>query len=133
MNAITRRHDLHADFRAWVADSNLAMQTLFARDLAMACRNSEVSAETVAERLGVDLSTARDAMTGTLDLTLTEIRHLAIAAELVVEYRVTPARHLALTEIAGAAVDGILDALWVDVPDEADETDIRTVAGQRRQ
>lgn len=53
---------------------------------------SEVELPEIAESLGISVSEACAALDGEVDLTLTEVRLLAIASKVVVTYNVKPAR-----------------------------------------
>lgn len=55
--------------------------------------STSVSVAQIAESLGVEFEEAQAALDGDIDLTLTEMRLLAIASELVISYEVKPVRN----------------------------------------
>lgn len=73
----------------WAARCNIDTQEALLENIATA---AEQPAEIVAERLGITTDELRAALTGRSDLTMTEIRLLAIASDLIIGYNVRSAR-----------------------------------------
>ncbi|MGN7965049.1 helix-turn-helix domain-containing protein [Microbacterium sp. 22179] len=80
------------DIGEWTASCNLRSQEQLFVALAVANSEAGISSGVVAERLGISPADVDDIIHGRTDLTLTELRLFSLAAEVVVTYRVTPAR-----------------------------------------
>ena len=85
---VARTHTAE-DVGHWSARCNLVNQEnlLFSINTV-----SEMPIETVAERLGIEVEEAEAALEGRVDLTLTELRLLGVASEVIINYHVSPAR-----------------------------------------
>jgi hypothetical protein len=75
----------------WAAGRNIRNQERLFRDIVFAQVFSGEHEHIVASRLGISEHELRDAVSGKTDLTMTELRLLASACEVVVDYRVAPA------------------------------------------
>lgn len=101
-------HGETRDISEWTASCNLRSQEQLFVALAVANSEAGISSGIVAERLGISSAEVDDIIHGRIDLTLTELRLFSLAAEVVVTYRVTPARrewtrvHAAFTEMTAA-------------------------------
>jgi hypothetical protein len=73
------------------AGRNIRNQERLFRDIVFAQVFSGEHEQIVASRLGISEQDLRDAVSGKTDLTMTELRLLASACEVVVDYRVVPA------------------------------------------
>lgn len=86
---LTDLNQLDADeVGSWTARCNIAAQESFLSHLVAAIDDREH----VASQLGIETADLDEVLSGRVDLNLTEMRLLGIAAELVVSYQVTPAR-----------------------------------------
>lgn len=74
----------------WAAKCNRASQEDLLLTLSIL---SEQPIDVVADRLGITEDEVASALGGKIDLTMTELRLLAIASDLVISYSVRPARH----------------------------------------
>lgn len=96
------------DISEWTASCNLRSQEQLFVSLAVANSEAGVPSDVVAERLGISPNEVDDIVHGRTDLTLTELRLFSLAAEVVVTYRVSPARrewtrvHAAFDEMTAA-------------------------------
>lgn len=80
------------DLFHWAAQCNIAHNEGLFDALLVALTESGVPREEVAHRLGIDLDALDDALSGQTDMTLTELRMLSSASEVVVKFQVEPAR-----------------------------------------
>lgn len=80
-----------AEFLDFVADANLDQQEALVRGICTAQAESGRSVEELAALVGADPELIARAISGEDDLSLTEIRHIAVALNMVVGYRVYPA------------------------------------------
>ena len=78
-------------FAAWAAVRNIRNQEQLFRDIEVAQAVSQASSEEVARRLGIEPDALVDVVSGRADLTMTELRMLASACEVVLEYKAVPA------------------------------------------
>jgi hypothetical protein len=74
---------------AWAARCNIATQEALFSNI---CTAAEQPAEVVAERLGISLEDLEHAVSGQSDLTMTELRLIGIASDLIISYHVRSAR-----------------------------------------
>lgn len=81
-------HDSASTLR-WAGTRNIQNQERLFRDIWLTHADSNCSVETVSERLGIAPAELEDAVAGKTDLTMTELRLLATACELVIDYRVS--------------------------------------------
>lgn len=96
MTDLTASHDapisIRSEITTWTAQRNRdAQRHLFTR-IVEAQEHSGRTPDEVAHDLGLDVITLASVMRGETDLTMTELRLLSIACEVVVDYRVTPSR-----------------------------------------
>ncbi|WP_426621980.1 helix-turn-helix domain-containing protein [Microbacterium sp. As-52] len=80
------------DLFHWSAQCNIAHNERLFDVLVAALDRAGVSREEVARRLGIDVDTLEDALAGQTDLTLTELRLLSSASEVVIKFEVEAAR-----------------------------------------
>ncbi|MCE0510383.1 hypothetical protein LVJ59_15140 [Microbacterium sp. KKR3/1] len=79
------------DLFHWSAQCNIAHNEGLFDALLEALTHAGVPREEVAERLGIDLDTLADALSGQTDLTLTELRMLSSASEVIIKFEVESA------------------------------------------
>ncbi|MDR6691490.1 hypothetical protein J2X55_002413 [Microbacterium sp. 1154] len=84
------------DAIAWVARNSLANQENLFIALAAAQADSGVDEALIAQRLGIGLDELKSAFAHPGDLSVDELRHFSIAAEIVISYKVRAA-HLEYT------------------------------------
>jgi transcriptional regulator with XRE-family HTH domain len=72
-----------------IATKNNTNQNIFFNKLQSARIANNISAELAAERLGITVAEINQIENGQYELTLTELRLIAIAYEIVVDYQVT--------------------------------------------
>jgi hypothetical protein len=115
-------HDEAQDNSHWVATRNIRNQERLFRDIVIAQVFSGEQNHIVAGRLGISEDDLREAVSGKTDLTMTELRMLASACDVVVDYRVVPAwvdrrRHI------GAAKTWLRSAraVWSHLDDDDQE------------
>jgi len=78
-----------AEVGNWAARCNVANQEAFLFALAS---QAEQPIEVIAERLDISVEEVQEALSGKVDLTMTEVRLLGIASDVIVTYQVRSAR-----------------------------------------
>lgn len=73
----------------WAARCNIVAQESLLSNI---CTAAEQPADVVAERLGISVEDLEVVLRGQSDLTMTEVRLLAIASDLIISYQVRSAR-----------------------------------------
>jgi transcriptional regulator with XRE-family HTH domain len=82
--------ELTQDVSEWTAETNLHAQEALFEAICTEQADSGRTINDVAERLGISTAEVEDALRGRTDLTLTELRLLSIACDVVVTYSVRP-------------------------------------------
>jgi DNA-binding transcriptional regulator YdaS (Cro superfamily) len=77
--------------RAFAAECNAEMQEELLHTLLAALTDSRTDLSVLAERLGADEAFLRQLFNGETDINLNELRMIASALNVVIQYRVTPA------------------------------------------
>lgn len=95
MNSNVSRHHSRLpearDMRAFAAQCNVESQSGLMETLVAATEDSGTTLEDVATRLGADATLVKSMLNGERDTNLNELRMLASALGVVVDYRVVPA------------------------------------------
>lgn len=104
------------DLSAWVAGANLSAQEGFISALCDAQVQSGLTVQEAADRIGAPVEAVMQALVGDSDLNLTEIRHLAIALDAIVEFRVTNARELLKANGRSLSKEIATTAAWDELP-----------------
>lgn len=102
--------------RAWIASSNQGAQEQLLLGFAIAMDDGNYSLAMVADSVGATPDVVEAALSGATDLNLTEIRHLAIAMNSVVEYRVVRAADIEDRQARFLAVSGLSELGWEEMP-----------------
>lgn len=95
--AVSRRRKLRSELKHtedlfhWAAQCNIAHNEDLFDALLGALNRAGVPRAEVAQRLGIDLDTLEEALSGQADLTMTELRMLSSASEVIVKFEVRPA------------------------------------------
>lgn len=115
--------EIAVDLSSWVASINLHAQEGFLEALGVAQERSGISVEQAAERIGASVEAITQALTGGTDLNLSEIRHLAIALDAIVEFRVTNAHEAWRANRVQQTADAIAEVAWDELP-KADDLSV---------
>jgi transcriptional regulator with XRE-family HTH domain len=113
------------DAEAIVADENLLAQKNLFIAFRAARKSSGRSVDQAAELLGVSNEQYEQIESGTIDLTLAEVRQLAFAVDAVVSYRVVPDAAETF-ESHFFDVDRLVSSAWHEMP----ESESGLTAGQ---
>lgn len=123
------------DHSWWAASAAVVAQERLLSDICAAQSVSGNPIEVISERLGISPDEVRDALSGQTDLTLTELRYLSTACDVVIRYTVYPAAQVHKIFISTFNISSSTDEDFRDARDSFEATDvdsmILTMQGKR--
>ncbi|MFZ4894189.1 hypothetical protein ACL9RL_07045 [Plantibacter sp. Mn2098] len=111
--------------KSYAADSILNAQRGLFASLRRAFDVSGLQIDAVARKMGIDSDSLASILEGSVNLNLTELRHLSIAMDTLISYRVTP-RLSTYFAVEAYDVSHLAEQIW----DEGEATDIETDAAE---